>query len=883
MRTVPCIVRLALLAAGIAVPVSARPATGADEIVLYVATNGNDAHSGRLAEPNATATDGPLATLARARDALRELRARAPRPRPASVVVRGGTYYLSEPLRLGPDDSGTSAAPVVYSAYPGEEVVLSGGRPIADWRRKQSGVWVAELAGVEAGSWYFRQLFVGDRRQTRARTPNVDPEHPITGGWLFVGPPPPADGGSGAFGDTLASIHTPGDTFQWKIHAPADGAYSLWCYYGAKNEPHGRTDMAGRTTMQVDDREPVFLENLPDTGDWKEHRWSKTATLDLARGEHRLRWTNVRGGGLDLDAFALVDDPDWKPAGEKPVEPASGHLIVVQAEAFESGEGREFRVSRRPPPVWRDRFHFRPGDLETWPRSPEPEIHIFPAWGWVNAILSVEKIDPEDNMVYVSNRNCSQELRPGNRYFVANVLEALDSPGEWYLDRREGVLHYRPVSEDSVARGVVAPRLHTLVEIAGEAPTDASEDANEDASEDAGDDASGDRASAGPPRFVEHVILRGLTFRHTRYSLEMDSVYQPDDAAVTLGHARHCAVEGCEFPAVGGYAVRLDEMACDNYVLANTVVEAGQGGVLLAGDATETQPKRNVIAGNRIERCGRIWKHVAGVYVTTGSDNRVAHNTITDVPRYGISLKTYRPGFASHGNVIEYNRLLRTNVETNDTGAIETLGRDREASGNVIRHNLILDSIGLKTTETGEILTPYYTWGIYLDDYSSGTHVQGNIVARTFRAGAHVHLGRENVFENNVFVDGQEQQFECNGRELMTDNVFRRNVVYFHTGNLIRVRRWSDDVFAECDANVYWNPGVDLTAAGGPLTPLGPWSKWQAAGYDARSLVADPLFVDPTKDDYRLRPDSPALGLGFQPIDVDQIGHQAYTRPEGAP
>ena len=37
-------------------------------------------------------------------------------------------------------------------------------------------------------------------------------------------------------------------------------------------------------------------------------------------------------------------------------------------------------------------------------------------------------------------------------------------------------------------------------------------------------------------------------------------------------------------------------------------------------------------------------------------------------------------------------------------------------------------------------------------------------------------------------------------------------------------------------------------------------------------VVADPGFVDPANDDYRLRPDSPAFALGFQPIPVDRIG-----------
>jgi hypothetical protein len=50
------------------------------------------------------------------------------------------------------------------------------------------------------------------------------------------------------------------------------------------------------------------------------------------------------------------------------------------------------------------------------------------------------------------------------------------------------------------------------------------------------------------------------------------------------------------------------------------------------------------------------------------------------------------------------------------------------------------------------------------------------------------------------------------------------------------------------------------------------WIAWQLRGADQHSLVADPLFVDPDKDDYRLKPESPAFKLGFQPIPVEKIG-----------
>jgi len=672
-------------------------ATMAQPIKFYVALNGNDNWSGKLPEPNATKTDGPFATLEKARDAVREYKKL--NPKGITVYIRGGTYYLKQPFTLSPEDSGTIDNPIIYCNYKDEEVILSGGRPINDWQKDSQNLWKAKISDVENGEWYFRQLFVGDERQIRARTPNYDHENPYTGGWLFV--------------------------------------------------------------------------NKPD----------------------------------------------------------------------ENEEGTS---------VAKNKFNFKSGDIQPFPKSPEPEIHIFPAWGWVNAILSVDRIDFDKKIVYVKNRNCTQELRPGNRYFIENVFEALDEPGEWYLDRANGELYYLSKTEDFAQKEVVAPLLDRIIDIKGNI-----EEEDKDG-------------------FVEHITFRNLTFKHTKYSLEMDSLYTPDDGAIWMRGAQNCNIENCKFLCCGGYAIRLSSFSNSNKILGNSVLEAGQGGVLLVSDSTSEQPYDNTIAGNRIERSGKTWKHVAGIYVTTGSGNIIAHNTISDMPRYGISLKSFAPGSASHNNRIEYNRILRANLETNDTGAIETLGRDKEDTNNIIRYNLILDVIGLKTTESGEILTPFYTWGIYLDDYSSGVHVYGNIVARTVRGGIHVHLGRNNIIENNIFVDGQNQQVEFNGREFMANNKFCRNIVFYQQGALIRIQKWHEQVLAECDFNLYWQKNANLSEIDETITPEGTFSQWQASGYDKNSIVEKPEFVNPQDDNYNLNPDSPAFKIGFEPIDISQIGVRGF-------
>jgi hypothetical protein len=147
---------------------SRPPAMRAD---FYVSPQGNDAWSGGQAEPNAARTDGPLATVRRAQQLVREWKQHSDRTGPIVVAIRGGTYYLSQPLRFGPADSGTPQAPVVYAAYEQERPILSGGVQLAGWQVAADGRWQKVLEEVKGGKWSFAQLFVNDQWWFRPRLP----------------------------------------------------------------------------------------------------------------------------------------------------------------------------------------------------------------------------------------------------------------------------------------------------------------------------------------------------------------------------------------------------------------------------------------------------------------------------------------------------------------------------------------------------------------------------------------------------------------------------------------------------------------------------------------------------------------------------------------
>jgi hypothetical protein len=127
---------------------------------IYVAPGGKDAAAGTQA--------APLATLAGARDRVRQLKQEGAAGKPISVVFADGTYELAEAVVFGPQDSGAKKAPVTYRAEHPGKVILSGGSHVTGWTPKGEGVWAAP---IESGRDFY-QLFVNGERRQRARTPN---------------------------------------------------------------------------------------------------------------------------------------------------------------------------------------------------------------------------------------------------------------------------------------------------------------------------------------------------------------------------------------------------------------------------------------------------------------------------------------------------------------------------------------------------------------------------------------------------------------------------------------------------------------------------------------------------------------------------------------
>lgn len=466
---------------------------------------------------------------------------------------------------------------------------------------------------------------------------------------------------------------------------------------------------------------------------------------------------------------------------------------------------------------------------------------------WVSVRLAVAAHDATKQLLefrQTSRRRLaeSHDVRKLAPYHVENAREFLDAPGEWWFDARAGVLHYvpRPGETPETARAVAG--------VAG----------SERLLRFQGDPAAG--------KFVEHVVLRGLAFRHAEATLPANeagdlqaSVAVP--AAVEAVGMRNCLLERCTVGSVGGYAVHLQAGCRDNVLVGCLIEDTGAGGVrigeIVRRPAGPLRTSGNTVTDCRILAGGRVHRQAVAVWIGQSSDNRLLHNEIVDHGYTGVSIG-WTWGYAESlagGNVVEANLIADIGKgDLSDMGGIYTLGGQ---PGTVLRRNLIRNIRA----------RAYGGWGIYFDEGSTGILAEHNLVHDTTHGGFHQHYGRDNTVRGNVFAFGTNAQIRRTRQEPHLSFRFENNVVVWDRGTLLD-GRWDDD-------------GGRFRLAGNLYRPLGDakpvfgkWSfdQWQARGQDSGATVADPRFADVGKRDFRTGQESPLAAMGVVVPTPDEVG-----------
>ena len=500
-----------------------------------------------------------------------------------------------------------------------------------------------------------------------------------------------------------------------------------------------------------------------------------------------------------------------------------------------------FRIQGQSPQDKPVKLRFEPGNVKkAWADDGDVEVVAYLAWGDLR--MQIRSVDESSRLAVLAGDPQPSNREANAQYFIENAADALDTPGEWYLDRRKGVLFYwAKAADDPNQLEITAPRLPHLMRL------------------------QGDFSSQRP---VRNVVLRGLTFAYTDWTLG-DRGYADTQAAYSIrGDLRaeaavDCVVEGCRFVHLAGYAVELGR-GCQRWrVAGNEMSDLGAGGVRLGEPGVRSAPfegnRDHLVTDNHIHRLGRVYAPAIGVLILQSGQNRVAHNHIHDLFYTAISVG-WNWGYQEtpcRDNVIEFNHLHDIGQSLlSDMGAVYTLGIQK---GTVIRNNLIHDVNAFT----------YGGWGLYTDEGSTHIVLENNVVYRTKSAGFHQHYGRDNVVRNNVFAFGKEHQLMRSREEEHISFTFERNLVCFDSGDLLG-GNWSNDRF-KMDSNLYFDARSEASPDSLRFKDAA-LAQWRQRGHDLHSVVADPRFRAPEKPDFRLKRGSPAFKLGFQPIDLSTVG-----------
>ena len=452
-----------------------------------------------------------------------------------------------------------------------------------------------------------------------------------------------------------------------------------------------------------------------------------------------------------------------------------------------------------------------------WAKTDNLWVHGYWTWDWADSYVQVQSIDPASHLITTMAPHGVYGYTKERRFYFLNVLEELDQPGEWILDRSSGVLYFYPPAPLKNRRAQVS-----LLE----APLLIFHDAS-------------------------NITIRDLILETTR------------GHGVEITGGSHVLIGGCTLRNIGNAAVVIQDGA-NHGVTGCDITNTGDGGIRLAGgDRISLTPANNFADNNHIYQFSRWVRTYVPAVLVSGVGNRVSHNLIHDAPHAGILI-------SGNEHQIEFNEIHDICQETGDVGAFY-MGRDWTMRGNLIRFNFFHHLHGPYT---------HGAMAVYLDDAASGAPIYGNVFYQASRA-AFIGGGRDNIVENNIFVECEpsvhvdarglgwaKQYITPEGEWRMYDKL--KEVNYRQPPYSLRYPKLAS-IVEEDPAAPRGNAVVRNISMGG---------KWlNIDGFDS-SLVAfqdnlvdvDPHFVDPAHMNFQLKPDSPAYPLGFKAIPFDEIG-----------
>ena len=673
-------------------------------VVVYAdSANGDDSNPGTLADP--------VRTLQRAVELTRGV----PTGTSKWIYLRAGTFYLADTIRLGQEDSF-----LTVTSYPGEEAVVSGGKEYSfDWKQYRkgmgpllSGVSVIGQLGLSAGESNERAMFFGkvadaeDCRQACANTPTC---------------------------------------FSFTYHTVSAGELAHMCYlrrdgiWDSIPSPHS---ISGR---KVDIVVTDLSSQNPNTF---------TSLFLDGRRAVRARYPdgNPETMGLHTNPTGYEPKADgWLPPKTYP-DALEVHIEAPVRErayftTFEIGIGGPVSMFDPPKSYWGLKnprgglahTYLVPTGLQypsdvnfvnrTWSHPETGVVHAFHALHWANWQFQLSGRDSEKKelMFAFGGWQDARGWNAGQEWYVENIFEELDSPGEWFYNASSKMLYLFP-NGTLPTRGV-GTALDRVIQVKGSMES-----------------------------LVTNVTIANVTIAHSattflrRYEVPGagDGSLIREGAVVVEG-VKGFLLQNCLFYAPGGNGLVINEYARDTVIEGNEFVWSGDNGIVVTGqtnmiDGTSgNQPRGVKVLRNLVHENGVFVKGAASYRQSFTSETELIGNVFFNGPRAGIN---FNDGFGG-GHCLQHNLVFNHVRETVDHGPFNSW--DRSPYLTKVRYGSIPSLTPAESNITRNFLIANYhaRWPL---DHDDGSSYYFDTFNYQVYGGFKNYWGHNKVAENNVYI-----------------------------------------------------------------------------------------------------------------------------------
>ena len=555
-------------------------------------------------------------------------------------------------------------------------------------------------------------------------------------------------------------------------------------------------------------------------------------------------------------------------------------------------------------------FKYTDDRISKWKDAKDAYIVGTVSINYENNTYPIEKIDASKKLLTIKEGRINTYYTNG-WFFGQNLLEELDTEGEYYIDRENGKLYYYAPSDFSTGNyDIGLSTLKTpIFNFNGASHITVS---NITMKGGRGYAVLGTSAGYSIPSFKDWMISRGADLNGANFKKGSgSSVYIADidkytDAQTFPGHVwdgfvdegsgvNSIEVKNCNIFNFGSGGIVIN--GTDVHIESNHMKNIGGTGLYLRGGDLETlTPSGNTIINNKIHRVGYLQKAYVPAIAMHGVAIHVAYNDIYDAPHCI---------FNYHGNdhIIEYNKIHDAVKECLDMDAIYTRNEYMpQWRGTVIKNNYIYN-IGI--FPVGEYTKQLNVSGIRTDNYGHALQIYSNVFANIGSSNANNVIGvtaqgNRNMIKGNLFVDCSATFLGWNTYTpgatwdmTKTEEKERVELANKYAANPIfaakypELANFKNEYYKsvatnEFDNNVIVNIKFPLSQANGTVNPQGTRGAPELINGGSNYLTtSDPGFKDYQNGDYTLSDDSEVFekAAGFEKIEMSKMGNNAPVGP----